>query len=148
MAPWEDGAHNDGSPGTFEWWYIDAEVDGSTLAIFMMTKPFVSHDLPLTPSLTVSLRLPDGSTIEKAATVPANQFSAANDVCDVRMGANYFRGDLHSYQVHVEIGDFVADVELTGTVRAWRPGTGYIYVGEHDEDFFATSQPVPLGWRG
>jgi hypothetical protein len=30
MARWEDGAHNDGGPGTFEWWYIDAEVDGST----------------------------------------------------------------------------------------------------------------------
>ncbi|OBJ16846.1 hypothetical protein [Mycobacterium sp. 1245801.1] len=61
------------------------------------------------------------------------------------MGANYFRGDLNSYQVHVEIDDFVADVQLTGTVRPWRPGTGYIFFGEHDEDFFATSQPVPLG---
>jgi hypothetical protein len=145
MAPWEDGAHNDGSPGTFEWWYIDAEVDGSTLAIFMMTKPWVSHDLPLTPNVTVSLKLRDGSTIEKAATISANEFSASKDVCDVRMGPNYFRGDLHSYRVHVEIDDFVADVELTGTVRAWRPGTGYMFFGEHDEDFFATSQPVPLG---
>src|SRR3981081_1502543 len=71
MAPWEDGAHNDGSPGTFEWWYIDAEVDGSTLAIFMMTKPFVSHDLPLTPSVTVSLKLDAGSTIEKAEPITA-----------------------------------------------------------------------------
>jgi hypothetical protein len=85
MAPWEDGAHNDGSPGTFEWWYIDAEVEGSTLAIFMMTKPWVSHDLPLTPNVTVSLKLADGSTIEKSATVPANEFSASKDECDVHI---------------------------------------------------------------
>jgi hypothetical protein len=111
----------------------------------MMTKPLGCDYLPLTPNVTVSLKLPDGSSIEKSATIPASEFSAAKDVCDVRMGPNYFRGDLHSYQVHVEIDDFVADVQLTGTVRAWRPGTGYIVFGEHDEDFFATSQPVPLG---
>jgi hypothetical protein len=145
MEPWEDGAHTDGSPGTWEWWYMDAEFDGATLAIFMMTKPWVSHYLPLTPSVYVTLKLPDGSTIQKAATIPADEFSAAKDECDMRMGSNYFRGDLHTYHAHVEIDDFVADIHLTGTVRAWRPGTGYLFFGEHDEDFFATSQPVPLG---
>jgi hypothetical protein len=145
MEPWEDGAHTDGSPGTWEWWYMDAEFDGATLAIFMMTKPWVSHYLSLTPSVYVTLKLPDGSTIQKAATIPADEFSAAKDECDMRMGPNYFRGDLHTYQAHVEIDDFVADIHLTGTVRAWRPGTGYLFFGQHDEDFFATSQPVPLG---
>ena len=145
MEPWEDGAHTDGSPGTWEWWYMDAEFDGATLAIFMMTKPWVSHYLPLTPSVYVTLKLPDGSTIVKEATIPAGEFSAAKDECDMRMGPNYFRGDLHIYQAHVEIGDFVADIHLTGTVRAWRPGTGYLFFGQRDEDFLATSQPVPLG---
>lgn len=74
MRPWEDGAHNDGSPGTFEWWYIDAEVAGSTLAIFMKTKPWVSHDLPLTPEVTVSLKSPDGSTTEKTEAIQQANF--------------------------------------------------------------------------
>jgi hypothetical protein len=41
--PWEDAAHTDGSPGTHEWWYIDAVYN----------------------NVTVSLKLPDGSAIEK-----------------------------------------------------------------------------------
>ena len=145
MEPWEDAAHTDGSPGTHEWWYIDAEVDGAALAIFMTTKPFGGDELSLTPNVTVSLKLPDGSAIEKKATIPADEFSASKVECDVRMGRNYFRGDLHSYQVHVEIDDFVADVQLTGTVNAWRPATGYMFFGENDEEHFATAQPVPLG---
>jgi hypothetical protein len=112
----------------------------------MTPKPlFGGDELSLTPTVTVSLKLPDGSAIEKKATISADEFSASEVECDVRMGPNYFRGDLHSYQVHVEIDDFVADVELTGTVNAWRPATGYMLFGENDEEHFATAQPVPLG---
>jgi len=85
MEPWEDAAHTDGSPGTHEWWYIDAEVDGAALAIFMTTKPFGSDELSLTPNVTVSLKLPDGSAIEKKATILADEFSASKVECDVRM---------------------------------------------------------------
>src|SRR5258708_16345905 len=107
------------------------------MAIFMSTKPWVSHYLPLTPSAYVTLKVHDGSIIQKAVSIPAGEFSAAKNECDMRMGANYFRGDLHTYQAHVEIDDFVADIHLTGTVRAWRPGTGYLFFGQDDEDFLA-----------
>ena len=34
VEPWEDGCRTDGSPGTYEWWYFDLNLDdGSTLVI-------------------------------------------------------------------------------------------------------------------
>jgi hypothetical protein len=37
MEPWEDAVHTDGSPGSHEWWYIDAEVDGAPIHLEFTT---------------------------------------------------------------------------------------------------------------
>src|SRR5947208_498709 len=130
VEPWEDGRRTDGGKGTYEWWYFDAHLDdGAKVVIVFYTKPVVAVDGPLAPEVAFTLDRADGTHVEKHARVPAAAFAAAAEHCDVRIGRQRFRGDLHTYQIHVEIDDLCADLTLTGTVPAWRPATGYLLFG-------------------
>jgi hypothetical protein len=47
IAPWEDGARTDDSPGTYEWWYFDAHLaDGAKLVVAFMNKDIASPHKP------------------------------------------------------------------------------------------------------
>jgi len=146
IEPWEDGMRTDGSPNTYEWWYFDAHLDdGSTVAITFFTKPIADVKKPLSPQITFNLDRPDGTRLEKILHAPTQEFSASTKGCDVRIGSNSFQGDLHTYQIHVEIEDVVADIQLTGTVPAWRPETGHLYFGDQNQHVFAWLPAVPQG---
>ncbi|NKX55820.1 hydroxyneurosporene dehydrogenase [Arthrobacter mobilis] len=146
VQPFEDGMRTSGRAGTYEWWYFDARLsDGTKLVITFFTKPLVSPGRPLSPAVSVDLDLPDGGNIHRIADYPAASFDASTDGCDVRIGPNTFRGDLHRYRIHVELEGIEADVVLTGTVPGWRPGTGYWFFGKRDEYYFAWLPAVPQG---
>jgi CrtC N-terminal lipocalin domain len=146
IEPWEDGFRTDGSKGTYEWWYFDAHLsDGSKTVIVFYTKPLVDVDKPLAPYIAFTLDKPDGSHLEKEFHTHAQAFSSAKESCDVRIGANIFKGDLHSYSIHVEIDDLVCDVTLSSTVPPWRPEAGYLFFGERSEHYFAWLPSVPQG---
>ncbi len=50
IAPWEDGARTDDSPGTYEWWYFDAHLaDGAKLVVAFMNKDIATPHKPLSP---------------------------------------------------------------------------------------------------
>ncbi|WP_044640713.1 lipocalin-like domain-containing protein [Risungbinella massiliensis] len=147
IAPWEDGMRTDGSAGTYEWWYFDSHLnDGSKLVIVFYTKPMMEIDSPLTPYVSFTWDLPDGRTIQRtyAATSEKN-FFASTEQCEVRIGANVFKGNLHDYQIHIEMDELVADISLSGKVPPWRPETGYWLYGEQDEHYFAWLPSVPQG---
>src|SRR5689334_18662616 len=61
-------------------------------------------------------------------------FHAAADRCDVTIGPNTFRnlewGEPLKYRIQVQEGPPLLDIDLTGQVPPWRPGTGYMYFGE------------------
>ena len=144
IEPWEDGARTDGGRGTYEWWYFDFSLDdGSTLVVVFLTKDFTRPNAPLAPVVTFSFDSPDGTTVSRAVTTGAAEFSAAKDRCDVRIGACTASGDLRRYEVHYEDAEVSADVRLTGTVPSWRPGTGHAFFDE--ERFFAWLPSVPRG---
>ena len=146
IEPWEDGMRTDGSPGTYEWWYFDTHLDdGSKLVITFYTKPVTDVGKPLTPYVTLNLDYPDGRSLQKARFWKRHEFSAATDRCDVRIGASTFRGDLHTYTIHVEIDGVIADVTLIGAVPPWRPKTGHALFGRREEHFFAWLPSVPQG---
>jgi hypothetical protein len=119
--------------------------DGSKTVIVFFTKPLVDVDGPLAPYVTFTLDGPDGSHLEKEYHAPAQAFSSAKETCDVRIGANTFKGDLHSYTIHVEIDDLTCDVTLSSTSPPWRPETGYLFFGERSEHYFAWLPSVPQG---
>ena len=149
IAAWEDGFRTrPGGPGTFEWWYFDAVLDdGSTLVINFMVKDIRGGrgiKQPASPVVTFQLDRPDGTHVER--TLHAHDdFAFAADRCDVRVGANTFAGDLHTYRIQVDLDAVTADVALTGQVPSWRPETGHILFGDDRPHLFAWLPSVPLG---
>ena len=137
-----------GGRGSYEWWYFDAHLDdGSSLVITFYTKPLLSPKGPEAPLITVDLNRPGQPKKHLMLHATPQQFSASKEECDVHIKDSYFRGDLHTYQMKVvdEEEGLGIDVELVGQVPAWRPGTGHIYFGEHDEHLFAWLPSVPQG---
>jgi hypothetical protein len=146
IETWEDGMRTDGSSGTYEWWYFDTHLDdGAKLVITFYTKPVTDVGKPLTPYITLNFDYPDGRSVQKAHFWKRHEFSASKERCDVRIGASTFRGDLHTYTIHVEIDGIVADVTLTGQVPPWRPRTGHALFGTREEHLFAWLPSVPQG---
>ncbi|MDB5447090.1 MAG: carotenoid 1,2-hydratase [Phenylobacterium sp.] len=146
IEPFEDGMRTEGGPGGYEWWYFDSHLsDGSSLVIVFFTKGMMNPAGKLAPFVTVELDRPGRPTLHFEARVPPRAFLASRDRCDVRIGGNRFRGDLHDYEIHFAHGDVTIDVKLTGEVPAWRPTSGHMYFGEHDEHFFAWLPAVPQG---
>lgn len=143
--PWEDGLRTSVAAPAFEWWYFDAHLDdGSTAVIVFVTKPILDWKGPAKPNVALTITRPDGSKIARFPVFPAEAFSAAKETCDVRIGSNSARGDLHRYEVHAEIDDLAADLTFTGSVPAWRPGAGKAYFGDLDH-FFAWLPAIPYG---
>jgi len=146
VAPWEDGMRTDGGKGSYEWWYFDAHLDnGAKLVIVFMTKSFIAVNRGLFPLVTLQYDTPEGRHYEETLELPAAQFSAAKDCCDVRVGDNRFAGDLSRYTIRVSGKTVQAEVMLEGRIRSWRPGAGHIFFGDRDEHYFAWLPAVPEG---
>jgi hypothetical protein len=146
IAQREDGMRTSGASGSYEWWYFDSVFsDGSTLVISFETKDIVNPAGPLKPIITFDLTRPDGTKVTRSRQVGPKSFSASRDGCDVKIGDNHISGDLHSYSVHVAIEDVAADLELVGTVPAWRPETGVSVFKKGGEHYFAWLPSVPQG---
>jgi hypothetical protein len=147
ISAWEDGARTDGSAGTYEWWYFDAHLaDGAKLVVSFMDKGDIANPKgPLSPVLRLNLDLPDGRHFEKLVHHPADQWSAAKDHADVRLGDNRFSGDLHTYRIQAAAEEVSVDLTLTGEVPPWRPSTGYMLFGADRALEFAWLPAVPQG---
>lgn len=153
IQPWEDGLRTSSGPGSFEWWYFDAHFDdsasdeparGCSAVIIFATKPLLERNGPLKPNLSITITRPDGSKQAQFPFFPPAQFRAARESCDVHLGDNYCRGDLHTYSVHVRQGDLAADLTFSGLVPAWRPGAGKAFFGDLDH-YFAWLPAIPYG---
>jgi len=144
--PWEDGLRADTGPGSFEWWYFDAQFDdGLTAVITYATKPLFQRQDPLTPMVTLAITQPDGRKYSFFLVYPSDQFRAAQDRCDVRIGPNWIQGDLHRYELHAEGQGLAADLTFTGIVPPWRPGAGKNYYDAALTRYFAWLPAIPFG---
>jgi hypothetical protein len=142
----EDGMRTRGGPGGYEWWYFDSHLqDGSSLVIVFYTKPQLNPDGPLAPFASFELTRPGQQPVRIEAHVFPDAFSASPDRCDVRIGENTFRGNLHDYVIHFSHDGVAVDVTLTSQVPPWRPTSGHIFFGDHDEHLFAWLAAVPQG---
>jgi len=78
IQPWEDGRRTDGSPGDWEWWYFDAQLDdGAKLIVVFQTKELAEINKPLTPTIRIDLTLPNGRQIDKLVELEPATFSAS-----------------------------------------------------------------------
>jgi predicted secreted hydrolase len=145
-VPWEDGLRAETGRGNFEWWYFDAHFnDGTTIVIVYLTKPLLQRSDPLTPSVQIFLTRPGREKVTLLPVYPAGQFQASKDRCDVRIGPNWVRGDLHRYTLHAESGNVAADLTFTGIAPPWRPGAGVNYYDEAQSRYFAWLPAIPYG---
>jgi hypothetical protein len=149
VAQWEDGQRESTGSGHYEWWYFDAHLDdGATVVVVFYTKPTINPGGELSPLVTINLTFPDGRIIDKAYRASAQEFAAAKDRCDVRIGANRFFGDLHRYRIDATIDDVSVAIELIGEVAPWRPKSGHTYYAKakgEPEKLFAWLPSVPQG---
>lgn len=145
-APWEDGMRTSGGKDSYEWWYLDADLeDGSKAVIIFYTKEFTRIKKPLRPIIRVTINKPDGGFIQKNWTFEAEQFTASKDSCNVTIGKNYFRGNLKQYEIHIEEEGFELTAQLQRSTQSWRPKTGHITFGPDKDQLFNWVVAVPKG---
>ena len=140
LTPAADGIRMDPNAHTFEWWYFDAHLDdGSTAVVSYNTKEPTKLSDPLTPTASMTITRPDGSEWTHDAIAPAAEFQASKERCDVKMGACWARGDLHTYTIHAEGEGNSIDLTFTGVVPAWTPDYG-------DTTYFDAEKRKVFGW--
>jgi len=145
VEPWEDGFRTDTGRDFFEWWYFDAHLDdGSTAVIVFLTKEIMERKGPLKPGLKFTITRPDGVKLSESPTFPPDTFTASKQSCDVKIGPNWVRGDLHTYQLRAETNRMSADLTFTGVVPPWRPRDGKVFFGGR-EHYFAWLPAIPYG---
>jgi hypothetical protein len=147
VAVWEDGYRAaDAADSTFEWWYFDCQFDdGSTLVVTFSNKPHTHPSGPVTPTVLVIRQHPDGSRTHLEPVFSSDEFAAATDRCDVRIGPNSVSGDLEEYRLHLEVDGLTADVAITRRAPSWRPGAGITYFDSARQHYLAWVVPVPYG---
>src|SRR3984893_15743448 len=105
IEAFEDGMRTEGGPGGYEWWYFDSHLsDGSSLVIVFYTKSLLNPDSRLAPIVSFELDRPGQPAVRLEANISPDAFLASRDRCDVRIGENTFRGDLHEYDIHFSHG--------------------------------------------
>ncbi|OJV75570.1 MAG: hypothetical protein BGO34_01090 [Bacteroidia bacterium 44-10] len=143
---WEDGMRTTGEKGNLEWWYFDTHLDDGTIIVATYsTKNPASANIGLKPFISLVITRADGSVIKKELEYEKEDFSASKEKCDVKIGKNYFRGNLEKYEIHFEDDELVMDINIERTSESWRPKTGYTYFGEEKQLFFAWVVAVPQG---
>ncbi len=150
IAPWEDGQRVPTEPGSFEWWYFDAHFDDQTTAVIVYaTKPVAAPRRPLMPNLSLTVTRPGGTKTAQFDLPPVDEFTAAKEACDVRVGRSWVkwseRGGRWTYVLHAETSSLSADLTFSGLVPPWRPGAGKSYFGDPDRAGrpFGAGRPCP-----
>ncbi len=145
VALWEDALRTDLSRGTFEWWYFDAHFeDGSTAVIVFSTRPLLERKGPLKPNVSLTITDPQGVKHALFPVFVPAEFEADREQPQVRIASHSLKGDLHRYEVHVDLGELAADLVFEGLVPPWRPGAGKVYFGDLDH-YFAWLPAIPYG---
>lgn len=146
IAQFEDGLRTDTTPGTYEWWYCDAQLDdGAKLVVIFYTKDFATPKRPLEPLITIDVELPDGRKLSRRANFAPTGFQASTERCDVRIGSNRFTGNLREYSITATIEDISVELRLESLTESWRPGAGRVLFGPHEEKALAWLPTVPHG---
>lgn len=134
-ASTHDGIHLEPGESRAELWHFDARlVDGTSLGIAFC---LVGVD-PESPDhyktvVNVMLTTGDGDhTVHTmSGTTPASD--VGTDRCDLRFGANHVRGDLETYELHVQSddGSLALDLRYQALTEPWRPhGFGQVTLDE------------------
>ncbi len=141
----DDGSYHVDEPDFFEWWYFDMHTeDGYTAVVAFRNRDYSKMHEPPVPQFTLLAVAPNGESRTIIKDCPGLKYEASKERCDVRIGPRVWaKGSGQEYHIHAEEGDAVVDLEFTGTVPGWRPGTGYYYYREDRSKYFGWLVPLP-----
>ena len=138
----EDGIRTEAKSGNYEWWYFDSKfADGSSLVIVFYTKHVTSFAKNFKPFVSLNYINPNGKEIR--TELWSNDYSFSKDMCDVRIGDSYIKGDLSNYYIYLKNDEVECKLTLDASVPSWRPDSGKIMFGK--KDYFAWLPSVPEG---
>jgi predicted secreted hydrolase len=143
LDPTDDAWHPFPSSSFSEWWYFDARFQqGYSLSVAWQVQGDAGR--PPEPSIRGTLFAPDAAPRHLVYKGTPDDFQAAEDTCDVRMGESWLRGAPPRYEMHVVLEDLVADLTLTSLTPAWKHWDWHI--GDRaGRSFFAWTVVVPMG---
>jgi len=143
IVPQEDRLHTNGKFGEYEWWYFDAKLnDGWSLVIVFYSQPVTASCIGFSPSVTFALTK-GNQEIRDSTVHKLDECFFDRTRCNVRLGKNYFEGDLKQYKIHFETQRITADITLNANASSWRPETGHFLFNE--KKYFAWLPSVPEG---
>ena len=138
----EDGLRTNSKSGNYEWWYFDSKYeDGSSLVIIFFSKPVTSMKSGFSPY--VSFDYIGSNGVEIHTTYKSKDFKLSKEMCDVRIGDCYIKGDLKHYEIYFKNDVVECSLSLDGSVPSWRPYSGHILFGK--KDYFAWIPAIPEG---
>ena len=142
VSKWEDGLRTTGNKNEFEWWYFDAKLDNGALFVCYFYKV---HFLTDQYFIGMNYKSADNEEIFLMKYFDKENVSFLEDSCNVRMGDNYFIGNLKNYKISLSPKDFDGfgiNINLTSSLNPYRPQDGIIRA---ENDYFAWLASVPDG---
>ena len=142
VQKWEDGLRTTGKNGELEWWYFDAKFNDGSLFVCYFYKIHPIKDIYF---IGMNYNNPDGEELFLMKFFKEKEVYFSKDSCNVRMGENYFRGNLKKYEIYLNDKDFEGfgiQITLNSNLKPYRPQDGIIKAGE---DYFAWLAAVPSG---
>jgi hypothetical protein len=147
LTPEDDALHIDlVRRGMYEWWYFDARLEGDYTVVVFFHASNPNPGIAGKTGVELVVVRPNGEKTQRFIEYDRSRFSASRDQPDVRVGDNYLkadysRGDLPVYEIHVDEDDLRFDLTYTSEVHGWKPGDGYSHFG--DMGYFAWVVPFP-----
>lgn len=142
IKPWEDSSRIEGKTGEFEWWYIDAVGEDGTIVVVYFYRVHVMGGKHF---IGMSITPPGEESFFDIQYFKNEDATFSNEKCDVRLGGNWFYGDLNNYSIKVDpFGErkIGVDIAIESKAPPYRPEDGIIRMGE---DYFAWLSAVPNG---
>lgn len=136
---WEDGMRTDGQSGSYEWWYVDMELDGGiTIVAIFFTKDRFDVDGPATPTADITITYPDGTKIKRTVSEPKGTvINSSKEKADVKIGDSYLRYVDGNYELYFNDGEIEYSAFMESDLPMWRPDTAHWYFGDEKKNFFA-----------
>jgi hypothetical protein len=113
--------------------------------LFFYCKNPIVVDGPIQPIASMELTLPDGRKLSEEVYAKIEESYYSKEMCDVRIGDCWCRGDLKHYDAVFVGKTMSARLSLDGTIPAWRSQTGSIFFGDNEEHYFAWLPGIPEG---
>jgi len=147
LHPEDDALHIElGRRGMFEWWYFDARLEGDYTVVVFFHAANPNPGMAGKSGVEVVIVRPNGEKTQRFFAYPHSRFAASREKPDVRIGNNYLqadysKGDLPVYEIHVDEDDLRLDLTYACEVNGWKPGDGYSHFG--NMGYFAWVVPFP-----